>query len=192
MLLSVGALDDCHFVDILSRIFVHFGFLVIVLSCDLHSVHWLIVMLLSLCCHVCAFWHFVAFVLSFWCIGCLPCCCHVVVMLVHVFSYCCHCVVLWCSGWLSFVGMMLRILVHVGHLLAMLLSLCCHCGALDDCHVVVMLLSCWCMLAILLSFVVILVHSMIGMVLSFCCHFGAVWSLCCHCVVIVLSSWCIG
>ena len=42
-----------------------------------------------------------------------------------------------------FVGMLLRILVHLGHFGVIVLSFC-HCGALDDCHVVAI----------------------------FCCHFG--------------------
>ena len=121
----------------------------------------IVVILLSLCCHFGALdeWHGVVMLLSCWC------------MLVIVLSFCWHVVVI-LVHWMIVhgVGIVLRMLVHVGHVVAIVLWLCCHCGALDDCHVVVMLLSCWCILVIVLSFcwhaVVILVHWMIAMVLA--------------------------
>ena len=114
-------------------------------------------MLLSYCCHVGACWsyscHFVIIVLSFWCILCLSCCCHCLCHFGASWLFCCHLVgILLSFGALDdchFVGMLLRILVHVGHVGVIVLSFC-HCGALDDCHVVVILLSFWSTFVILL------------------------------------------
>ena len=109
------------------------GFVVIV-------VHWLIVMLLSFCCHAGASWH-VVMLLSFWCIGCLPCCCHVGFILVHVGHQCCHFVVIvlsfWSIGGLPCCCHVVVMLVHVGHCVVM----CCHVVVMLVHWMIVMLLA---------------------------------------------------
>ena len=92
-----GALAACHAVVIL---FSSWSMLVILLSFCCHCVvilaHWMIAMLLSSCCHFGASWSL---------------CCHFVVMLLSFGAL---------DDW-HVVGIVLRMLVHVGHFVVILL-----------------------------------------------------------------------
>ena len=124
----VGALDDCHVVGFVLRMWVHNGhFVVSLLWFVVIVVHWMIAMLLSFCCHFGAFWYFVLMLLSFAALDD----CHVVVIVLPVWcmlACCCHFVVMWCIGCLPCCCHVVFILVHVGHMV---------------CHVLVIVLSFW-------------------------------------------------